>query len=405
MARPTRRRSPPWRILLLVAAILGALYVNQFVVPNSTALFVPTPTPTRSPEAFINEAEALYRDGKLLQSIEAYKKAIQANPQNQSYYVALARVQVFAGQYEAALESAERALVGNEDYAMAHAVRGWALNFLEDYLQAEAAVKRALELDPNNALAHAYYTEILVNKNDFGDRERAIEESRIAYNLAPNLLEAIRARAYVMYVTGNYQESLDLYQAAANLNKNIPDLYLYMGYNYLALEDYDQAVQAFLQANALNPADAIPDLELSRTYFAVGDYGKSVQYAESAAKDEPANPYRYGNLGMMYYENGELEKAIDSLSLAIRGGTAPDGTIVEGVPLDYGWIARYYWYYGFALAKVIPNRCSEAIPIFQALLTGVTEDPIALENATVGLQICEDAVGTPSADETTTPAP
>jgi hypothetical protein len=75
------------------------------------------------------------------------------------------------------------------------------------------------------------------------------------------------------------------------------------------------------------------------------------------------------------------------------------------VPLDYGWIARYYWYYGFALAKVIPNRCSEAIPIFQALLTGVTEDPIALENATVGLQICEDAVGTPSADETTTPAP
>jgi tetratricopeptide (TPR) repeat protein len=38
---------------------------------------------------------------------------------------------------------------------MAHAVRGWALNFQGEYLEAESSIKRALELDPNNALAHA----------------------------------------------------------------------------------------------------------------------------------------------------------------------------------------------------------------------------------------------------------
>jgi tetratricopeptide (TPR) repeat protein len=209
----------------------------------------------------------------------------------------------------------------------------------------------------------------------------------------------------VLFVTGNYQESIDLYKSAINLNKNIPDLFLFMGYNYKALEDYDQAVQAFLQANALNPADAIPDLELSRTYAAVGDFGKAVQFAEGAVKDEPENPHRYGNLGMMYYENGEMDKSIDVLALAIRGGTTTGGVVVKGLPLDYGRVAMYYWYYGFALAKVTPNRCSEAIPIFQALLTGVPEDSIAIENATVGLGICEANLQTPTVEGEVTPTP
>ena len=51
----------------------------------------------------------------------------------------------------------------NNDNSMAHAVRAWALDFQGETLEAEASIKRALELDPNNALAHAYYAEILVD--------------------------------------------------------------------------------------------------------------------------------------------------------------------------------------------------------------------------------------------------
>ena len=107
----------------------------------------------------------------------------------------------------------------------------------------------------------------------------------------------------------------------------------------------------------------------------------------------------------MYYENGEMEKAIEALTLAIRGGTTKDGTTVEGLVLDYGRVAMYYWYYGFALAKAVPNRCSEAIPIFQALLTIVPEDAIAVENATVGLGICEANLETPTVESEITPTP
>jgi tetratricopeptide (TPR) repeat protein len=411
MTRRTRRSSTPRRLIIfLVFCVMAALYFDRFVIPNTKAFAIPTATPTQSSESFANQAQDLFNNGKLRPAIEAYEQAIRADPQNRSYYVEKARIQIWVGLCQEAQESAERALVGNDGYSLAHAVRGWALNCLQDYLQAEAALETALELDPNSALAHAYLAEILINKDysgqgDLNDQDKAIEESRITYSLAPNLMEALRARGYVLYMTGNYEESVQMYKAALNINKRIPDLYLYLGYNYKAQEDYNNAVESFSEANSLNPGDAIPDLELSRVYAQAGDFGKAVQWAENAIKDEPANPHRYGNLGIMYYRNEEYPRAIEALALAIRGGSTEDGVAVEGLPLDYGKVAEYYWFYGFALAKAVPNRCGEAVPVFQALITGVPEYELAIENAQFGLELCSANLAAEEAGVTPTPAP
>ncbi len=158
-----RRTRPNWfRIVLLSLLVLGGAYVNRFILPNQPQLGVPTPTVTRSPESFVTEAEEYFKEGKLVPAIESYQQSIASFPENPAVYVALARTQVFAGQYKEAQESAEFAILLNNDNSNAHAVRAWALDFLGNTLEAEASVKRALELDPNNALAHAYYAEILV---------------------------------------------------------------------------------------------------------------------------------------------------------------------------------------------------------------------------------------------------
>ena len=49
-----KRRANPLRLIVLIAAVGVMLYVNQFVVPNTPPLFVPTPTPTRSPDSFLD---------------------------------------------------------------------------------------------------------------------------------------------------------------------------------------------------------------------------------------------------------------------------------------------------------------------------------------------------------------
>jgi hypothetical protein len=61
--------------------------------------------------------------------------------------------------------------------------------------------------------------------------------------------------------------------------------------------------------------------------------------------------------------------------------------VVQGIPLDYGRVAEYYYVYGLALAKI--NKCSEAVEISQVLLQGVPDDETSVFNANAMVIICQ----------------
>ncbi len=395
MNRRKKKRTNWGLVGILLVAIGAMFYVNQVVVPATPPLFIPTPTPTTSPEAYVNQAEQYFNEGKLQQAIEAYKAAIDSDPGNPANYIALARLQVWTGNYDDAILNTQNALLKNPNNPLAHAVQGWALGFEEKYGEGELEIKKAIELDPNNALAHAYYAEILIIQGDYELQDKAIQESRTARDLDNSLFETHRARGIVLLNTNNLEEAVTELNAALAINKNIADVHLYLGVTYKALGDYDKAEEALLAAYALNPTDPVALTEISRSYFADGRYGQAAQYAEEAIQVAPADPSLHGNLGITYYKNEELSKAIDQLSLAVHGGTTDEGQAVEGLPLDYGRVEEYYWYYGFALAK--SNRCNEAVPIFQALLLGVPDDDIAVYNANAGIEMCQEGLNTPPA--------
>jgi tetratricopeptide (TPR) repeat protein len=405
-----KKRSNPWSIIVLVGLVAGALYFNQVVVPAIPPLFIPTPTPTRSPESFITDAENQLKEGKIVLAIEAYQTAIQVNPKNAALYLTLARLQISTGDYPGALINAENALLVNSNNSMAQAIRGWILGFQEDYLQAESALNRAIELDPGNGTAYAFYAEVLANKSigglgDLGTIDKAIEFSRKAQDLAPGAMETHRARGFVLEYTGNYAEAVPEFEAAIAISPNIADLHLALGRNYRYLEQYDRAVEEFNRANALNPADPLPDGYTSRTYATVGEFAKAVQYAQQAVIDEPDNPNWYGNLGVMFARNQQNQEAVDALRLAIRGGIGENGTSVEGIPLNYGRIAEYYSTFGLTLARL--GECGEALQISQSLQQGVPNDEIAAFNAEEIITTCKallDTPPTPTLDLTQIPA-
>jgi tetratricopeptide (TPR) repeat protein len=389
-----RRRRPNWfRIAILLLLIAAGIYLDRVIIPSVPQPFVPTATPTRDPESYAVEADTLFQEGKLLQSIETYTGAIQQSPDDPTLFISRARVQIYAGQYAEAQESAEDALLLNPNNSMAHVMRAWALDFQGDYLAAEAAIKRALELDPNNAMAHAIYVEVLIDSylsgsGTFEGLDLAAEESRVALNLAPNSLESHRARGYILEATGNYEEAIREYQEAININPNIADLHLSLGRNYRVLGVYDKAVEEFTRANALNPGDPTPDLYISRTYATVGEYAKATQYAETAVNDNPTSANLRGNLGVMYYRNFQWPEAVDQLKIVVAGGATEDNQPIEPIALvNDTRIAEYYFTYGLVLARL--NRCGEALQIAQQIQARVPADEIAVANAEEVVIICQ----------------
>jgi tetratricopeptide (TPR) repeat protein len=407
----TKRRKPfnPFRILFLAILVAGAIYVNEVVVPVTHPLFIPTPTPTRSPESFVTEAENYLANGKMSQAMESYQSAIQADPKNPSNFINLARLQVYSGKYEDAVTNASNALLLSPNNSMAAAIRGWALAYTADdkgnknYLDGEAALGQAIKLDPNNAVAYAYLAEVLANKHqdgkgDLTTLDKAIEYSKKALALGPNLLETHRARGLILEITQNNEEAVKEFEAAAAINNNIADVHISLGRNYRLLQLYDKAVEEFNRANALNPNDPIPLAYISTTYLSVGEFTKAIQYAQQAIKASPTDPYLYGNLGSMQYRTKNYPDAIASLRLAIRGGTSADGATVEGLPLDYGRIAEYYYMFGLALART--GQCGEAIQISVLLQQGVPDDETSVYNAQEMNNICQTAADQPQSTPT-----
>ncbi|MCC6568208.1 MAG: tetratricopeptide repeat protein [Anaerolineales bacterium] len=399
-----RKRRPNyfgWIVLLLVVAF--GYYFNQIYLPTQPNPFEATPTPTRSADSFVTDADQLAKEGKFTQSIDAYQEAIRSSPQDPSLYIAIARVQVLAGKPVDAQANAENALLLDPGNALAIAVRAWAANAQDNNSDALRWIEEALQIDPNNGLIHAYYTEILVDSGSFDNTTKAIEESKVALALAPDTMEAHRARGILLEETSNYDEAIREFEQALSYNDNIADLHLRIGLNYRAISAPSQAIDAFTRADVLNPADPYPDLYISRTYAGTGELPKALQYAETAVQNNPVDPRLRGNFGVMYYQNDLWKEAITQLRLAIFGGEAEDGSQIEGLPLVGNDIrlAEIYYTYGLALART--GQCGEALQIAQEIQSKIPTDETATFNAGEMIRICEENLANPPAS-TSTPA-
>ena len=388
-----RRRSSPWRLFLLMVLAAAGLYFSIVIVPETQPLFIPTSTPTTPPESYINEAEQLEQEGKLSRAIELYQKAIDSDPKNSSTYINIAKLQIFETDYDDALKNAENAILLNSNNAVAHAIRGWALGKQGNYLDAETAFNRALEIDPNNALTYAYQTEILVEQINSGEDslntlEKATEYSRLGVTNGSNLMETHRARGLLLEITGNYEDAISEFQVAISMNPNIADLYLALGRNLRAAGKDSDAITAFERASSLNPYDPWAPYYISRTYSGNGEYAKAIQQAEDAINLEPTETTFYWNLATQYYRSDKFADALKYFKLAIQGGVTPDGEIIEGIPLSYdNRIPELYYMYGLILAR--SGMCQEAAEIVRAITQGIPEDAIAVENAAYMTDVCK----------------
>jgi tetratricopeptide (TPR) repeat protein len=387
-----RRRSNPLTIIILVLLVGGAWYVKQVIVPQTPPLFVSTPTPTIAPETYLADAQQLEAEGKYAQAIQNYTDALSLTPDNPAIFLNIARLQIYTSHFQEAVDNAGNALVSNPGNAQAMAMRGYALGRLGDSLTAESVLTEAIELDPNNPLPYAYMAEILALRSQTagGDAEvlnRAIEYSRKAIDFGPNLLESHRARGIVLEFTTNYEDAVREFETAIAQNRYIADLHLYLGRNYRAIGEDSKAVTEYNTAISLNPSDPEAYNSLSRTYARLGEYPNSVLFGLEAIKRAPTNPFFYGNLGTVYYRMGDYPRTIETLTIAVRGGTAATGETVEGLALDYWPVSEYYTMLGLALAN--QGNCGEALPIAQLVAEGVSIEEFSVANAQEIVNICQ----------------
>lgn len=435
-------------LALLVVAVYLATGLDSGAVRNP---FSPTPTATRTANSLELEALAFFDAGNLEAAIKAYQEVTALEPGNALLWAAQARIQAYSSRLlasnedqltrlEQALASAEQAVsLAPEDdtvlaiYAFALDWHGTHILVEDTQAQlnlAEQNALRALSLDPNNALALAYYGEILIDQGKWNQAEQYIQQ---ALQRDPGSMDVHRVYAYYLESTLNYSQAIEEYQAALEINPNLTFLYISIGQNYRALAFrstilsqqnalYEQALEYFAKASRLNEQllieDPLPYVAIARTYAQMGEFFAAARNALAAIDIEPDNADLYGILGNIYKRGRNFETSILALKCAVRGCTPVEscaarggctvgdsGTTVIGLPLTSA-SANYYLDYGSVLAAFspkYPSYCIDAVDVLTQLMDAYGDDATIRFNAEDGLAICRTV--SLSLTQTATPAP
>jgi serine/threonine protein kinase/tetratricopeptide (TPR) repeat protein len=209
------------------------------------------------------EAYQLYLKGRYHQNqttaegyrkgIEYFQQAIDKDPGYALAYAGLAGSYAGLGGGNAyaspretlpkAKAAANKALELDETVGEAHAALGYA-GFLSDWnwTKADREFRRAIELNPNNAISHAVYSEILGTQERF---DESVAEGERAQKLDPLSPHALTALGYAYLSTHRYDEAITQFQSALELDPNAGNIRAQLAWAYGAKRMYPQAIAEY----------------------------------------------------------------------------------------------------------------------------------------------------------------
>ena len=154
-------------------------------------------------------------------------------------------------------------------------------------LEAIPIYKRAIEIDPNFAVA---YARLAVTYNNWGETELAKEYSQKAYELRDRVSEREKfyiSEKYHTYVTGNRDEAINILKAWAQTYPNdyIPHNNLAVNYNFTG--EFEASLQEAREAVRLSPNNAAAQGNLVEGFMRLGRLDEAKQTLEDTLGKNP----------------------------------------------------------------------------------------------------------------------
>lgn len=219
--------------------------------------------------------------GRVEEEIEAFKRGIRTNPGNVDAYDYLAHTYNRLGRYDEALKLAKQAIYIRPDDAESLLVLGASYAATRQYEPGLEAVQRAIKLSPKNANAYSI----------LGSIEQALERYQDAVDALKHAVQLEPAEAENYYRLGVAYEALSVHsggdadrdEAAATLKHaieiqpNFADAYATLGAHYHRLDHPQEALEACGQAVRLKPAYAYAHLCLGLASLRIGKMDPAVE--------------------------------------------------------------------------------------------------------------------------------
>ncbi len=236
----------------------------------------------------------------------------------------------------------ERAIELDPDYALAHSGLSDAWTLLtsryygnlpaeETVARAMPSARRAVELGPTLAEAHASIGLVLENQ---GEIEAAAESLLHAIALNPGYTMAHVWCGLVLVKQGQYRQAAQCNLDALQLDPLSPIINVNVGFDSLRWGNQEQARTSFFTAVEIDPDFPVAHYGLARFYSLQGDYDAAMREIGEALRLAPSRAFYHAQKSLIQLQAGDIEAAARSVEEA--RDLSPDN------PFDADLVVAHY---------------------------------------------------------------
>src|SRR5258708_31754751 len=208
---------------------------------------------------YLNGHFLLWRQGEgdARKGIAYFQRAIQKDPNYAPAYAVIAECYITLGQpwtgalppkevLPQAKEAASKAVAIDESLGEAHAALAHVIELYDwDWQGAEKEYRRALELNPNDAMAHDWYGEYL---QAMGRNEEGFVQVRQAMQLDPLNAHLATDLGEHFYTALQYDQAIRAFQKKFQLEPDHGEAHLGLGWVYSERKMYPEAMAELVKA-------------------------------------------------------------------------------------------------------------------------------------------------------------
>jgi Tfp pilus assembly protein PilF len=291
----------------------------------------------------INSIIELYSAGNIIDALDNVQNLISQYPNESLLHNISGVCRQETGELEMAVQSFERALEINPDFADAHYNLGLTLQKLNQLDAAIKSYKETLSIEPNyikvhNNLGAIYlelgqidnaiksYENVLIIQpdnaeahhnlgnalNELGKLDDAIKSYEQALSIQPSYFEVHNNLGSIYYELGQRDQAINSYKQALSINPDSADALNNIGIVYQALDQFDDAASFYKKAISINPEHAEALNNLGNIIKECGQFDEAIEFYKKALTVNPKFEDAHYNLGISLYKLGKTDKAIDT---------------------------------------------------------------------------------------------
>ena len=191
--------------------------------------------------------------------------------------------------------------------------------------------RRALEIDPNFALAYSalgssYINRVLKGLGQAGDHDKAKLAFKKALSLDPKLLEARMQVVFIYLTEGQKQKARAAVDTLREEYPNDPGVQFVRGVVARLDGDYEKAMRSYDRMVKLNPGERVlASYNRARIFMYQKEYDQALRELDQGAELEPEHPMIKVIRACVLFYRGQVEESIGIVSEVLLRHPQMDG--------------------------------------------------------------------------------